>query len=78
MKAALRARTDAAIAAGVFGVPSVRVGPFVFWGDDQLEQAAVLAGPSPATPSRASHRAPVISARSSPVRELLALTERPR
>ncbi len=43
-KAALRERTAAAHAAGVFGVPSVIVAQFVLWGDDALEQAAVLAG----------------------------------
>lgn len=42
-KALLRAHTDAAVAAGVYGVPSVQVGPFVLWGDDQLEQAATIA-----------------------------------
>jgi 2-hydroxychromene-2-carboxylate isomerase len=42
-KAELRRRTDDAVSRGVFGVPSVVVGPFVVWGDDQLEQAATLA-----------------------------------
>jgi 2-hydroxychromene-2-carboxylate isomerase len=40
VKAALRARTDAAIALGVEGVPSVLVGDQAFWGDDRLEDAA--------------------------------------
>lgn len=40
VKAALRARTDAAIAAGVRGVPTVLVGSQPFWGDDRLEAAA--------------------------------------
>ncbi|HEV7773045.1 MAG TPA: DsbA family protein [Conexibacter sp.] len=40
VKAALRARTDAAIAIGVRGVPSVLVGDQAFWGDDRLEDAA--------------------------------------
>lgn len=40
VKAALRARTDAAIATGVQGVPSVVVGDRAFWGDDRLEDAA--------------------------------------
>ena len=40
VKAALRARTDAAIALGVRGVPTVVVGDQAFWGDDRLEDAA--------------------------------------
>lgn len=43
IKALLRARTDAALDAGVYGVPSVRAGRFVVFGDDQLETAAALA-----------------------------------
>jgi 2-hydroxychromene-2-carboxylate isomerase len=39
VKAALRARTDAAIALGVRGVPTVLVGDRAFWGDDRLEDA---------------------------------------
>ena len=39
-KDALRAATDAAIAAGVPGVPTVSIGDEHFWGDDQLEAAA--------------------------------------
>ena len=35
-KARLRASTDAALAAGVFGVPTVRVRETVFWGLDSL------------------------------------------
>lgn len=35
-KAALRRQTDDAIAAGVFGVPSMRVGDELFWGYDDL------------------------------------------
>lgn len=34
VKAALRANTDEALAHGVFGVPTVRVGEAVFWGND--------------------------------------------
>ena len=34
MKSALRANTDAAIAAGVFGVPMLRVAEELFWGND--------------------------------------------
>jgi len=43
VKDALREATDAAAAAGVFGVPSVRVGEEVFWGDDRLEHAVAAA-----------------------------------
>ena len=34
VKSALRANTEAAIAAGVFGVPTLRVGGELFWGND--------------------------------------------
>jgi 2-hydroxychromene-2-carboxylate isomerase len=34
VKAALRANTDAAIAAGVFGVPTLQIGDALFWGND--------------------------------------------
>jgi 2-hydroxychromene-2-carboxylate isomerase len=40
VKAALRERTDAAIALGVRGVPTVLVGDEAFWGDDRLADAA--------------------------------------
>lgn len=40
IKARLRRATDEAIAAGVSGVPTVRVGGELFWGDDRLEYAA--------------------------------------
>jgi 2-hydroxychromene-2-carboxylate isomerase len=40
VKDALRARTEAAIALGVGGVPTVLVGEQAFWGDDRLEDAA--------------------------------------
>jgi len=43
VKDALRDATDAAADAGVFGVPSVRVGEQVFWGDDRLEEAVEAA-----------------------------------
>ncbi len=46
VKDALREATDAAAAAGVFGVPSVRVGDEVFWGDDRLEEAVAAAAAS--------------------------------
>jgi 2-hydroxychromene-2-carboxylate isomerase len=51
-KTALRANTEAAIAAGVFGVPSFVVGGEVFWGVDAtdfvlqyLENPALLSDP---------------------------------
>ncbi|MEM7498973.1 MAG: DsbA family protein [Pseudomonadota bacterium] len=44
-KVALRANGEAAIAAGVYGVPSLAVGGRVFWGDDMFDLAlAWLAG----------------------------------
>lgn len=38
-KAALRARTDAALARGIFGAPMFFVGDDMFWGNDRLEDA---------------------------------------
>ncbi len=47
-KQKLRTQTDAAIAAGVFGVPSMRVGDEVFWGYDDLPfLERLLAGNDP-------------------------------
>ncbi len=40
IKRALRTATDAAHAAGVFGVPTLLVGGEVFWGEDRLDAAA--------------------------------------
>lgn len=40
IKERLRQATDEAIAAGVTGVPTIRVGDELFWGDDRLEYAA--------------------------------------
>jgi 2-hydroxychromene-2-carboxylate isomerase len=40
VKLALRDATDAAHERGVFGVPTVAVGPELLWGDDRLEDAA--------------------------------------
>jgi 2-hydroxychromene-2-carboxylate isomerase len=37
VKAALRANTEAAIAAGVFGVPTLRIGGELFWGNDATQ-----------------------------------------
>jgi 2-hydroxychromene-2-carboxylate isomerase len=45
IKDALRSVTDEALAAGVFGVPTVLVGDELFWGDDRLlEAAAAVSG----------------------------------
>jgi 2-hydroxychromene-2-carboxylate isomerase len=44
VKDRLRAATDAAIARGVVGVPTVAVGDELFWGDDRLSDAADAAG----------------------------------
>ena len=44
VKATLRAATEAAHERGVFGVPTVAVGKELFWGDDRLEQAALVLG----------------------------------
>ena len=43
IKRALQERTDAAIALGVPGVPTVAVGDELFWGDDRLAEAAAAA-----------------------------------
>jgi 2-hydroxychromene-2-carboxylate isomerase len=40
VKDATRALTEEAVAAGVFGVPTVLVGEQLFWGDDRLSDAA--------------------------------------
>ena len=40
IKTALRDETDAAVAQGVFGVPTVIVDGQLFWGDDRLAEAA--------------------------------------
>jgi 2-hydroxychromene-2-carboxylate isomerase len=42
-KERLREATEAALAVGVVGVPTVAVGDTLFWGDDQLEAAAAAA-----------------------------------
>ena len=47
VKAALRANTDAALAAGVFGVPTLAIGRDLFWGNDAHDFAsAVLDDPA--------------------------------
>lgn len=47
VKAALRANTDAAVAAGVFGVPTLAIGDALFWGNDAHGFAqAVLRDPA--------------------------------
>nr|WP_036232432.1 2-hydroxychromene-2-carboxylate isomerase [Massilia sp. JS1662] len=43
-KAGLRARTEAARSRGIFGAPMFFVGDEMFWGNDRLEDALVLAG----------------------------------
>ena len=51
-KARLRADTDAAIAAGVFGVPAMQLGDEVFWGYDDLPYLELaLAGKDPLDPA---------------------------
>jgi 2-hydroxychromene-2-carboxylate isomerase len=40
VKDGLRAATDEALQHGVIGVPTIRVGDELFWGDDRLEEAA--------------------------------------
>ena len=51
VKDRLRANTDAAVRSGVFGVPTLRVGDAIYWGDDQIEEAfdgrAIRAASSP-------------------------------
>ncbi len=48
VKAGLRAHTERAVALGVCGVPTFRVGERLFWGQDRLDQVdAVLAGWAP-------------------------------
>ena len=43
VKGALREATDGAAELGVIGVPSLRVGEEVFWGDDRVEEAVAAA-----------------------------------
>ena len=43
-KAALREATDAAVAAGVFGVPTLRIGTELFWGVDAIPMAEAYLG----------------------------------
>jgi 2-hydroxychromene-2-carboxylate isomerase len=43
VKERLRAATDEAIALGIEGIPTIAVGDELFWGDDQLEEAAQAA-----------------------------------
>jgi 2-hydroxychromene-2-carboxylate isomerase len=40
VKTALRESTDRALALGVIGVPTTRVGDELYWGDDRLEAIA--------------------------------------
>lgn len=51
VKARLRRQTDEAIAQGAFGVPTMLVGPELFWGFDSLEHLdAYLGGEDPLDP----------------------------
>ena len=43
VKDALKRNTERAIAAGVFGVPTLALGPDLFWGDDATEMALAVA-----------------------------------
>jgi 2-hydroxychromene-2-carboxylate isomerase len=43
VKQQLRASTDEAIAAGIFGAPTLRVGDELFWGNDRVEEAIAWA-----------------------------------
>jgi 2-hydroxychromene-2-carboxylate isomerase len=69
VKNRVRADTDAAIAAGAFGVPAVLVGSELFWGTDSFEDIVDhLAGNDPATPERLAQWAqlPVSQSRRAP------------
>jgi 2-hydroxychromene-2-carboxylate isomerase len=43
VKDQLRANTDSAIASGLFGVPTIKIGTEIFWGEDMTEMAAAYA-----------------------------------
>ena len=43
VKQQLRASSDEAIAAGIFGAPTLRVGDELFWGNDRVEEAIAWA-----------------------------------
>ncbi len=43
VKDALRAQTERAVAAGIFGAPSFLVGNELFWGNDRLDEALAFA-----------------------------------
>lgn len=43
IKERLRASTEEALDRGITGVPTIAVGDALFWGDDQLDDAAVVA-----------------------------------
>jgi len=61
IKAQLRAQTDAAIARGVFGVPTMTVGEELFWGyDDFPYLELVLAGRDPLPPGPFRGWGPVV------------------
>mgnify|MGYP002630081370 CR=1 FL=1 len=50
IKDALRAATDQALAAGVFGAPALVVGDELFWGQDRLDAVSRALGHSPPSP----------------------------
>ena len=56
IKERLKAATEDAIERGVPGVPTVRVGDQLFWGDDRLEEAAAAAAAAVAPPERREER----------------------
>jgi 2-hydroxychromene-2-carboxylate isomerase len=43
VKQQLRAATDEAMAAGIFGAPTLRIGDELFWGNDRVEEAIAWA-----------------------------------
>jgi 2-hydroxychromene-2-carboxylate isomerase len=47
IKQRLRLATEDAIERGIYGVPTVRVGDELFWGDDRLPEAKLAWGPHP-------------------------------
>jgi 2-hydroxychromene-2-carboxylate isomerase len=56
VKTRLRLNTEAAVKAGVFGVPSMKIGDELFWGFDDLPQLeSFLAGTDPLDPDRSAY-----------------------
>ena len=50
IKLRLRQETDAARAKGIFGAPTFFVGTEMFWGNDRLDDALLLASEQPMKP----------------------------